>query len=121
MPTKQASMSSTSTSSKGPGYAAYNRLANNPMQSRDVGYVVSAATNYSETFEYVMVFPLKDGIQSDHTKDTVHRMLEAGLEVFLYKSVQEDELIALIRAPVSCGIIHVMSFVIAADLFLFFC
>ena len=73
----------------------------NPAQNQDVSYIVSAATNYSETFDYVMVFPLKDGVQSDYTKDTVHRMLEAGLEVFTYKSVQEDELLVMIRAPVS--------------------
>lgn len=75
-------------------------LAANPQGERRLAYSVKDATNYSETFDYVMVFPLnKDGSQTDYYKDAMLRMLEAGLEVFSYKSVQEDELYVLIRCP----------------------
>eukprot|EP01031_Cornospumella_fuschlensis_P040676 gene40676-49594_t len=56
--------------------------------------------DFAETFDYVMVFPLKDGDnQTKECKHCINAMLEAGLEIYPYKSVQDDELMVLIRAP----------------------
>ncbi|RYH21302.1 hypothetical protein EON65_20995 [archaeon] len=57
--------------------------------------------DFAETFDYVMVFPLKDlTTQTKECKHVLHAMLEVGLEIYPYKSVQDDELMVLIRAPV---------------------
>lgn len=57
--------------------------------------------DFAETFDYVMVFPLKDlTTQTKECKHCLNAMLEAGLEIYPYKSVQDDELIVLVRAPV---------------------
>ena len=63
-----------------------------------------AATTFSGSYEYCIVFPVeKDGSQSDYSKHAIKRMLESGLEIFPYLSVQKDELLVLFRAPVSRG------------------
>jgi len=73
-------------------------------------------------FDYVMVFPLrkvdkskKEGCapcgdkppkeefvpirQSTQAKNFIKAMLETGLELFIYESVQKDELIVLVQVP----------------------
>ena len=56
----------------------------------------SDATDFASQFEYVMVFPYKDGKESDFSRFTCQLLLKAGLELFPYLSVQKDELIVLI-------------------------
>jgi hypothetical protein len=59
----------------------------------------------SATYDYVLVFPMvgEPGQmkQSNHAKHSVSEMNKAGLETFSYLSVQSDELIVLVRCPVS--------------------
>lgn len=58
---------------------------------------------FSQTFEYVMVFPMEGDTkdtQSVTAKYAIHEMLGAGFELYPYLSVQKDELIVLIRCPV---------------------
>jgi hypothetical protein len=58
---------------------------------------------FSAKFDLVMVFPMEGENkqqQTDACKHIVYEMLEAGLEIFTYLSVQDDELYCLIRAPV---------------------
>jgi len=59
---------------------------------------------FSQTFEYVMVFPMVGDTketQSVTAKYVIHKMLGAGFELYPYLSVQKDELIVLIRCPAS--------------------
>jgi hypothetical protein len=56
---------------------------------------------FSDGFDYVMVFPMKEVHQTKVTKFCIHEIMEAGLEVFTFLSVQDDELLVLIRCPVS--------------------
>jgi len=59
---------------------------------------------FSQTFEYVMVFPMEGETketQSVTAKYVIHEMLGAGFELYPYLSVQKDELIVLIRCPVN--------------------
>jgi hypothetical protein len=56
---------------------------------------------FTDQFDYVMVFPLKNFTdESKETKHCLHEILAAGMEIYPYKSVQDDELIVLIRCPV---------------------
>lgn len=61
--------------------------------------------NFSETFDYVLVFPMdKDEAsgkysQSPVAKHCLHAMLDAGLEIYPYLSIQGDELYVLFRSP----------------------
>jgi hypothetical protein len=61
---------------------------------------------FSATFDYVIVFPLLlvhgKREQNDITKHVMHTMLDRGFELYPYLSVQDDELICLIRCPVRC-------------------
>jgi hypothetical protein len=64
------------------------------------------SSEFSSRFDYIMVFGMNDPgngpmIQTDAAKTVISAMLQAGLEVFPYLSVQKDELYCLIRAPVS--------------------
>jgi hypothetical protein len=62
------------------------------------------SNEFSNSYDYVMVFPLNGSsheFQSKVAKHAIHEMLDAGLELFTYRSVQDDELIVLIRCPVS--------------------
>lgn len=62
------------------------------------------STDFSATYDYVMVFPMKGDnhdYQSKYAKHCIHELLAAGLEVFPYLSVQFDELLVMIRCPVS--------------------
>jgi hypothetical protein len=62
------------------------------------------SNEFSNSYDYVMVFPLNGSaheFQSKVAKHALHEMLDAGLELFTYRSVQDDELIVLIRCPVS--------------------
>lgn len=65
---------------------------------------------FSGAFDFVIVFPMKEvdepggsfrREQSDTAKHVMHAMLNAGLEIYPYLSVQDDELLVLFRAPVS--------------------
>ena len=60
-----------------------------------------APKEFTAAFDYVIVFPMVDGQQSPAAKDVMHELIAAGLEVFPYLSVQEDELLVLFRCPVS--------------------
>lgn len=60
---------------------------------------------YSARFDFVVVFPMeKDDTgkwkQTDVTKHVIFEMLDAGLDIFTYYSVKQDELHCLVRAPV---------------------
>lgn len=54
---------------------------------------------FSDTYDYAIVFPIVDNNQTPATKFVIGAMKEAGLETFNYLSVQRDELICLIRFP----------------------
>lgn len=60
--------------------------------------------DYSAQYDYVMVFKTEaaDGKckQPAAAKACMTAMIAAGLEIFPYKSCQEDEIFVLIRAPV---------------------
>lgn len=59
---------------------------------------------FSQTFDYVMVFPMigdTKETQSVTAKYVIHEMIGAGFEIYPYLSVQKDEFIILIRVPVS--------------------
>ena len=56
---------------------------------------------FSSKFDYVLVFKMgKDNSQSPYAKDSTYALLEAGLEVYTYLSIQEDELYVMLRCPV---------------------
>lgn len=64
-------------------------------------------TDFAGQYDYVFVFKMiesdnNSGIfeQSDCAKNCIHSMLEAGLEVFPYLSIQQDELMVLVKCPV---------------------
>jgi hypothetical protein len=59
-----------------------------------------AQTDRSLKYDYCMVFKLEGNEQSDESKFIIQKMKSKGLDVFCYLSVQKDELIALITAPV---------------------
>lgn len=71
---------------------------------------------FSETYDYVMVFPMSEKAdkkknvdydegeemkQSNVAKHCMSAMVARGLEIFPYLSVQSDELYVLVRCPVS--------------------
>lgn len=59
----------------------------------------------SAQYDYVMVFPMEGEPgsmkQTNVSKYCVQEITKAGLETFSYLSVQDDELIVLVRCPVS--------------------
>jgi hypothetical protein len=64
-------------------------------------------TDFAGQYDYVFVFNMVEshnnsGVfeQSDCAKHCILSMLEAGLEVFPYLSIQQDELIVLVKASV---------------------
>lgn len=62
-------------------------------------------TDFAGQYDYVFVFKMIDnnsGVfeQSDCAKNCIHSMLEAGLEVFPYLSIQQDELMVLMKCSV---------------------
>jgi hypothetical protein len=57
-------------------------------------------SEFSQTFDYVMVFPMNGETQSEEARYCIGHMLAAQLEIFPYLSVQKDELLVLIRCPV---------------------
>lgn len=63
----------------------------------------SSSPELANRYDYCMVFQLEgtpgNYQQSKYTKYCVKKMLEVGLELFSYLSVQRDELIVLIRCP----------------------
>ena len=67
----------------------------------------SDAVEFISKFEFVMIFPMikVDGsdkrVQSNEARVCTNVMLERGLELFTYLSVQDDELYVLIHCPVS--------------------
>eukprot|EP01038_Epipyxis_sp_PR26KG_P015834 gene15834-21454_t len=55
---------------------------------------------FSSKFDYVLVFKMgKDGSQSPYAKESVHAIINAGLEVFTYLSIQGDELFVMVYCP----------------------
>jgi hypothetical protein len=59
---------------------------------------------FSHFFDYVMVFKMlgkQYDTQSKLAKYCIHQMMKVGLEIYPYLSIQNDELILLIRASVS--------------------
>lgn len=58
----------------------------------------------SASYDYVLVFPMEGPAgqmkQSNPAKYAVREMTNAGMETFSYLSVQNDELIVLVRCPV---------------------
>lgn len=59
----------------------------------------------SSNYDYVMVFPMEKAStggyqQTLNAKFAVSEMNKAGLETFSYLSIQDDELIVLVRCPV---------------------
>jgi hypothetical protein len=68
-------------------------------------------SNWHQRFEYVMVFPMMGPDQtpwkthrpenepSHRARDIVNRMIEVGMELYPYLSLQGDELIVLITCP----------------------
>jgi hypothetical protein len=65
--------------------------------------MAETAVDFSSNFDYVIVFPLigKDkNQQSPAAKFIFSELINAGLELYPYLSVQADELIVLIRCPV---------------------
>lgn len=71
-----------------------------------------AQTDRSLKYDYCMVFKLEGNEQSDESKFIIQKMKSKGLDVFCYLSVQKDEMIALITAPVRCSLIRSCFFVI---------
>lgn len=59
--------------------------------------------DFLSSYEFVMVFPMEADFttQTKEARHCIHEMLQAGLEIFPYKSIQNDELMVLIRCPVS--------------------
>jgi anoctamin-10/anoctamin-7 len=73
---------------------------------KDMAYYLAKPTpdpDFSSRFELVMVFKLilEDGVytQTSTCKHIIHSLVEAGLEIFTYPSIMDDELYALISAP----------------------
>eukprot|EP01034_Spumella_vulgaris_P025764 gene25764-32253_t len=62
---------------------------------------LNKAKTFTDKFDYVIVFPYEDGQQSADCRMVIHTMLGAGLELFPYLSIQEDELIVMFRAPIA--------------------
>lgn len=66
----------------------------------------NASAEFSSQFDYVFVFKMKetrDGsamVQSDVAKHCMNAMINAGLEIYPYLSIQQDELIVLVCCPV---------------------
>lgn len=57
---------------------------------------------FSQTFDYVIVFPMEEGGNlTPAAKYVCKELLAAGFEIFPYLSVQDDELIVMFRIPVS--------------------
>jgi len=60
---------------------------------------------FASNFEYAAVFKLDDEEKpSSFCKRFVKDLQKSNIEMFFYKSVQHDELIILIRAPVSVSV-----------------
>ncbi|KAJ1415495.1 hypothetical protein B484DRAFT_434715, partial [Ochromonadaceae sp. CCMP2298] len=59
----------------------------------------------SSKYDYVMVFPMEGDAgalkQTNVCKHAVDVMTKAGLETFCYTSIQDDELIVLVRCPIA--------------------
>jgi hypothetical protein len=59
------------------------------------------AKEFSQKYDYCIVFPMEaDKTESAVAKHCIKEMIGAGLEIYPYLSVQEDELYVLIRTPV---------------------
>jgi hypothetical protein len=75
--------------------------------SRRSSLKITKSSDIAANYDYCMVFKLKTDQttgklrQSNTAKYCVNKMKEKGLETFNYLSVQRDELIVLIRCPVS--------------------
>lgn len=76
-----------------------------PIMQRKSVVRGTTTTELAAMYDYCMIFKLEDEqgslVVSQTTKYIIHEMIHAGLETFSYKSVQEDELIVLIRCPVA--------------------
>lgn len=72
-------------------------------------------TDFAGQYDYVFVFKMvkndnNSGVfeQSDCAKKCIFSMLEAGLEVFPYLSIQQDELLVLVKCSVRSSIYHLI-------------
>ena len=64
---------------------------------------IPPSKDFSQQFQYCMVFPLEGdqkSEQSGDTKATIHTLIASGVEIFPYLSFQRDELIVLIKIDV---------------------
>lgn len=60
----------------------------------------SQGDGFASEYDYVLVFPMDGTKQTPAAKFVITALQHAGLEVFSYLSIQEDELITLVRCPV---------------------
>jgi hypothetical protein len=71
------------------------------MRVRNSVLRTTPSSEKTSLYDYCMVFKLSESSQqTDYSKFIVKQMLEAGLDLFCYWSVQRDEIIVLIRCPV---------------------
>lgn len=71
--------------------------------------------DFASQYDYVFVFNMDlvkdrdDGVreQSIAAKHCIYSMLQAGLDIYPYLSMQEDELIVLVKASVSLIIFNI--------------
>lgn len=72
------------------------------------------SSNFSSRYEYVIVFPMEGPVearvQSNTAKYVVRALKRSGMETFSYKSIQDDELIVLLRCPVKSSILPLKSY-----------
>jgi hypothetical protein len=79
------------------------------------------STDLSEQYDYCMVFKRENDangqplVDPDHAKYIIHVMKDSGLDVYPFYSVQQDELLCLIR----CGVSYYLTVVDFADILLF--
>ncbi len=80
------------------------------IKRRSVLDAHAKSNDLSAAYDYVMVFPMEGADssvkkQSELSKSVMKIMEDAGLEIFPYLSVQDDELLVLIRCPVKLQLV----------------
>lgn len=82
---------------------ASNRRSSSINYSSGHSFLKAAPTaDFSSTFDYVIVFPLEGANkdqQTDVCKHAMLAMIQSGFQIYPYLSVQNDELICLLRLP----------------------
>jgi uncharacterized protein YajQ (UPF0234 family) len=85
-----------------------------PLISRVRNAQIASTGDLSEQYDYCMVFKRendsegKPTIDPDHAKYIVKVMKDCDLDVYVYYSVQDDEILVLIRCGVSCASIELL-------------